>query len=105
MCQDPDNFRVENPDMYVSQSGQFLASCRGLCWHPGNFGRETKFIRSGVPPKNSFYYDFSGLFGMSMQNPDNFSYLAEVCVTFLTISCSEFVFASRQFSIGLTHTS
>jgi hypothetical protein len=23
VCADPDNFRLENPDMYVSQSGQF----------------------------------------------------------------------------------
>jgi hypothetical protein len=38
VCADPDNFRVENPDMYVSQSGQFWASHGGLCQSPDNFG-------------------------------------------------------------------
>ena len=42
---------------------------------------------------------------MSVQNPDNFSHLAEVCVAVWTISRSRIYFASRQFLFGLTHTS
>ena len=31
VCADPDNFRAQNSDMYVSQSGQFGAAHGGLC--------------------------------------------------------------------------
>ena len=39
VCADLDNFRVQNLDMYVSQSGQFGAAHGGLCQSPDNFGR------------------------------------------------------------------
>jgi len=39
VCADPDNFRAQNPGMYVSQSGQFQPSRGGLCQSPDNFGR------------------------------------------------------------------
>jgi hypothetical protein len=39
VCADPDNFRAQNPCMYVSQSRQFWPSRGGLCQSPDNFGR------------------------------------------------------------------
>jgi len=79
MCHNPDNFEP---------LAEVCAGVRTI------LAGEPKLIRSGVPPKNSFYYDFSGLFGMSVRNPDNFGYLAEVCVAVRTISCSGKFFAS-----------
>src|SRR5882762_188007 len=38
-------------------------------------------------------------------NPDNFTYMAEVCVTVRTVSCCSKFFVFRQFLFGLTQTS
>ena len=63
MCHNPDNFEP---------LAEVCASVRTI------LAVEPKLIRSDVPPEKFILLRFSGLFGMSVQNPDNFSYLAEV---------------------------
>ena len=61
MCQGPDKILTFGAD---------------VCADSDNF--DVSLLGPTYPPKNSFYYDFSGLFGMSVRNADNFNYLRSV---------------------------
>jgi hypothetical protein len=80
--------------------GSKIQTC--MCHNPDNFeplaeictgvrtvlaGEPSNIIEYGIH-KKIILLQFLGLLHMSAQNLDNFGYLAEVCVTVWTISCS-----------------